>query len=116
MVHAIGDASTAEILSDGLFGISLNAINLSRNVEYYQWTEQSKEEKKEKIGGGQEITTTYTYSKKWVSSPINSSEFADPDYRNSNFVLTTIEPNQIVADVVDFGTYKLPSLSQERYK
>ena len=48
MVHAIGDASTAEILSDGLFGISLNAINLSRNVEYYQWTEQSKEEKKEK--------------------------------------------------------------------
>ena len=108
MVHAIGDASTAEILSDGLFGISLNAINLSRNVEYYQWTEQSKEEKKEKIGGGQEITTTYTYSKKWVSSPINSSDFADPDYKNSNFVLTTIESNQIVADVVDFGAYKLP--------
>ncbi len=108
MIHAIGEASTSEVLSDGLFGISLNAINLSRSVEYYQWTEQSKEEKKEKIGGGQEITTTYTYSKKWVSSPINSSEFADPDYQNSNFVLTTIESNQVVANVVEFGAYKLP--------
>ena len=108
MIHATGDASTSEILTDGLFGISLNAINLSRNVEYYQWTEQSKEEKKEKIGGGQEITTTYTYSKKWVSSPVNSSEFADPAYRDTNFVLTTIEDNQVVADLVDFGAYKLP--------
>lgn len=108
MIHATGDASTAEILTDNLFGISLNAINLSRNVEYYQWTEHSKEEKKEKIGGGQEITTTYTYSKEWVSSPINSSEFADPSYQNSNFVLTTIDSKQVVADVVDFGAYKLP--------
>jgi hypothetical protein len=48
MIHAIGEASTTEVLNDGLFGISLNAINLSRNVEYYQWTEQSKEEKKRK--------------------------------------------------------------------
>lgn len=108
MIHAIGEASTTEVLNDRLFGISLNAINLSRNVEYYQWTEQSKEEKKEKIGGGQEITTTYTYSKKWVSSPVNSSEFADPAYRDTNFVLTTIEDNQVVADLVDFGAYKLP--------
>lgn len=84
MVHACGFADTGDILTDGQFGISVNAVKLIRNAEFYQWVEHSSSTTKDKIGGGQETVTTYTYSKEWVSGPVNSSEFEDPDYKGIN--------------------------------
>ena len=75
MVHATGYADTKDILTDGQFGISVNAIKLIRSTEFYQWVEHTSTTTKDKIGGGQETVTTYTYSKEWVSSPVNSSSF-----------------------------------------
>ena len=84
------------------------AIKLNRKVEYYQWIENSKSETRDKIGGGQETVTTYTYESKWVDKPVKSSEFKDPEYKNLNFVLTTIEEKDQLADNVTFGAYTLP--------
>ena len=77
MIHASGFAGTEDILADDDFDISLNAVKLIRSTEYYQWVEHTKTETKDKVGGGQETITTYTYSKEWVSSPVNSSSFED---------------------------------------
>ena len=109
MIHATGLATTNDILTDGQFDISRNAIKLIRNTEYYQWVEHTQTETKDKVGGGQETITTYTYSKEWVSSPQNSSSFEDPDYRGiDNDVLLRVEDRTMTAQNVRFGAYTFP--------
>jgi hypothetical protein len=96
------------MLTDGDFGISEQAISLIRKVEYYQWVEQTKQERKDKLGGSEEITTTYTYKKEWTSSPVNSADFKDPKYQNLNFTLMEVQNDQKWAENVTFGAYTLP--------
>ena len=67
---------------------------------------QTKE--REKIGGGKETTTTYTYEKKWVDKPVNSAEFKDPQYQSANKVLSEVEDKSEMASNVTFGAYTLP--------
>ena len=101
-------ATTEDSLSDAQFGIGAKAIALRRTVEYYQWVEHSQTKKEDKLGGKEVTTTTYTYSKQWVSSPVQSSQFHDPAYQNKNTVLTTVEEAEQYAENVTFGAYKLP--------
>jgi len=108
LIHATAVAKTDELLTDPDYGVTVNAVRLVRDVEYYQVVEHSTSETKDKIGGGQETTTTYTYSKEWVSGPIDSGSFKDPDYQSSNFVRTTVPDNTVTAEKVDFGAYVLP--------
>ena len=106
-VHATGVAVTADTLRDAAFGIAVNAMKLNRHVEYYQWTQQSSSEKKDKLGGSTETTTTYTYEPAWCSSPVNSNDFKDPDYQGKNFVWRVIEEAGQNAQNVTFGAYRL---------
>ena len=108
MIHATALADTKDVLTDGEFGLSETAISLIRTVEYYQWEEDSTTETKDKLGGGQERTTIYTYQKGWVSSPINSGAFKDEDYQSKNFILAKVEPRTQYAKNVSFGAYSLP--------
>ena len=101
-------ATTEDSLTDADFGIGAKAIALRRTVEYYQWIEHAQTKKEDKLGGKEVTTTTYTYSKQWVSSPVQSSQFHDPAYQNKNMVLTTVEEAQQYAENVSFGAYKLP--------
>ena len=100
-------ATTEDSLSDKQFGVGAKAIALHRRVEYYQWVEESNESSEDKLGGKEVTTTTYTYSKKWVSQPIESSNFKDPAYQNKNTVLTTVEESEQYAENVKFGAYQL---------
>lgn len=107
LVCATAIATTEDSLIDMQFGIGAKAISLQRKVEYYQWTEESHSESEDKLGGKEVTTTTYTYRKEWVGAPVESSEFSDPQYRQKNFVLTTVEDNDLWAEDVAFGAYKL---------
>ena len=100
-------ATTEDSLSDQQFGIGAKAISLRRSVEYYQWVEHAQEKKEDKLGGKEVTTTTYTYSKEWVSRPIESGQFKDPAYQNKNMVLTTVEDAEQYAENVSWGAYKL---------
>ena len=100
-------ATTEDSLSDKLFGVGAKAIALHRRVENYQWVEESNETSEDKLGGKEVTTTTYTYSKKWVSRPVESSDFKDPAYQNKNTILTTVEEDDQYAENVSFGAYKL---------
>lgn len=109
MIHASGLATTEDVLTDGQFGISLNAIKLIRSAEYYQWVQHEHSETKDKVGGGQETITTYTYSKEWVSTPVSSSSFEDPQYRGiNNEILLKVENQTKQAQNVTFGAYSFP--------
>ena len=48
LVCATAMATTDDVLTDTQFGISENAIGLSRSVEYFQWVEHKQEEKEDK--------------------------------------------------------------------
>ena len=110
LVHAAGPVETNDILEDPIFGLSINAIRLERTVEFYQWTEQSQSETKQKLGGGEETVTTYTYSARWTSSPVDSSQFKDPKAReeNRNAILAPMQNLKVQATNVTFGAYRLP--------
>lgn len=113
LVHMNGAAVTDEVLTDPTFGVSsiVPAVKLNSSVEYYQYVENKKEEHRDKVGGGEEVITTYTYEKKWVSSLVNSSNFADPDYQRANNRQPILTPdnNQVEAQTVTFGAYTLPN-------
>ncbi|MBR6002724.1 MAG: TMEM43 family protein, partial [Bacteroidales bacterium] len=111
MVHAFGFADTEESLYDAQFQVGREkTIKLSRDVEFYQVQEHQHSETHDKVGGGQETVTTYTYDTDWVSSPINSANFSDPDYRDVNYVLLEVEDADFQAENVSFGAYKLPDM------
>ena len=44
LIHGVSKALTIDTLRDGMFDVCVNAVNLSREVEYYQWVENSKTE------------------------------------------------------------------------
>jgi len=100
-------ATTEDSLTDAQFGVGAKAIAIRRSVEYYQWVEHAEEKKEDKLGGKEVTTTTYTYSKEWVSRPVESAQFKDPAYQNKNMVLTTVEDAEQYAENVKFGAYKL---------
>jgi len=108
LIHASAFADTKETLTDGLFGVNETAISISRKVEYYQYEEKFSSKTRDKIGGGQETVTTYTYVKKWTSRPVASEKFNDPSYKSANFVLTIVEEKTERANDVAFGGYRLP--------
>ena len=108
VIHTTGKADTQDILRDPVFGVEINAVSLRREAEYYQWEEHEHSETRKKLGGGEETVRTYTYSKNWVSSPIDSGTFRDPAYRDSNSVLANIDDSTLWAPAVTFGAYTLP--------
>lgn len=77
LVHVSGAVTATAPLADPLFGIQQQALQLVRKVEMYQWREKSQSTTKEKIGGGKETTTTYTYEKVWSDKLIHSSGFKE---------------------------------------
>ena len=108
LIHASAFADTKDTLTDDMVGVREVAIRLDRKVEYYQWVENAQTKEREKIGGGKETTTTYTYEKKWVDKPVNSAEFKDPQYQSANKVLSEVEEREELAQNVTFGAYTLP--------
>ena len=107
LVHAVGMTWTQDFLVDPDFGFGAVAVSIERDVAYYQWVENASSRTKDKIGGGQETVTTYTYEKKWVDEPVNSSAFHDPQYQNVNKTLARYEHSRICAQHVTFGSYRL---------
>ncbi len=109
LVHVTGTAVSEEQLADDLFtGLNPKAIRLTRSVEFYQWVENEKKEKKKNVGGSETTVTTYTYSKKWVSSPVDSSSFREAGHDNQVF-FPEAEDRTLVAQSARYGAFELTS-------
>jgi len=113
LVHLAGRATTEETLTDPVLGLEVQAIKLRRVVEMYQWREHSRSETREKLGGGTETVTTYTYDKGWERRLINSSSFKKPG-GHQNPDRMPYEQWSITAREVYLGAFRLsPSLVSE---
>jgi Protein of unknown function (DUF1625). len=107
LIHGTAQAQTDEWVSDPLFGISVNAVRLNRNVRYYQWEEEVEEEEHTDSDGDTYTTTTYSYYKTWSSEPIDSDQFHRKQ-GHTNHVWLEIESLEKYADRVLWGAYTLP--------
>jgi len=106
LIHLSGEATTTEVLKDDVFDVELTALRLFREVEMYQWEENSKSEKKKKLGGGTETVTTYTYNKTWASNLIQSSDFKEKE-GHENPASMPLDDFQASAKEVTLGAYSL---------
>ena len=105
LVHMSGKADTKDVLTDDTFGISATAIRLERNVEMYQWIEESRTSEKKKLGGSVEKVTTYTYKKAWMPTAIDSSGFKEQGHDNPGMM--EFESQKMQAANVTFGAFRL---------
>jgi len=106
LIHVTGDTAVVEPLEDSLFNISETVLRLRRNIQVYEWKEKKESKSRDKIGGGKETTTTYTYEKVWASELIRSSSFKSPD-DHQNPSRLEIPKKEFVAKNATLGQFKL---------
>jgi len=87
LVHVAGaSAEGKKPLQDDRFSefkFDSKCLRISSTVEAFQWVEHEKTEKrKDNIGGGETTIKTYTYSKEWTSSKIDSTTFKQRGHEN----------------------------------
>lgn len=108
VVYGTGRLTTEDSIGDDAFGAKGVALSVNRQVEFYQWQESTRTEKKKKVGGGEETVTTYSYNKGWGSSPVDSSNFKYPD-GHENTTLLTVEDENWYAPNAHLGAYRFPT-------
>lgn len=102
LVHTTGTLVVAEPLTDPDFAITASGVRLTRNVEMYQWVENSEETTRTKLGGGTETVTTYTYAKEWKSGRVDSSGFKESGHDNPE---ATVQGTDISAPSGTMGAF-----------
>lgn len=108
VVYLSGLATTEDILHDKVFNISEKAIQLNRQVEMYQWKENTETKTEQKLGGSEQEVKTYTYNKIWSTQLIDSSEFKEQaDHQNPAEM--SIHSSKHYASQVTVGDFSLPA-------
>lgn len=106
LVHVMGAASAAAPLADPQFPVKASGLKLVRAVEMYQWRQEERSETRNKLGGGSETVTTYSYSREWSASRNDSEAFRHPEgHANPAMAFTRRE---FVAADAKLGAFALP--------
>lgn len=112
LVHMTGRADTKDVLADDVFGVSATAIKLERQVEMFQWVEDESTSEKKNMGGSVTRTTTYSYSQKWTSDVVDSSEFHEKGHDNPGAF--EFPKEEKAAANVSFGAFRLSERQIDR--
>lgn len=86
LVHLSAEVETVEGVADSVFGLAVPGLVLRRKVEVYQWEEKQTTREQEKLGGGTERVTEYSYQKTWHEGLIDSDRFEDSSHRNPDSI------------------------------
>src|SRR5690606_24195800 len=90
---------------DAEFNIEAQGVRLQRSVEMFQWVESSRTETRNKLGGGQEQVTTYSYTMDWSDRAHDSTKFKDPQDRQNPPM--AISKASFQADNATLGDFQL---------
>lgn len=106
LVHITGAVKPNGDVSDPQFGIRADgALSVRREVEMYQWVEKSESKTEKNVGGSEETTTTYSYTREWKARRIDSSNFKVPGgHENPDFAVSA---NTVTVDSADVGAFRL---------
>jgi hypothetical protein len=75
LLHVTGAVDARPEARDDATGIAVDALQLRRVVEMYQWVEKRSSKEEKKLGGGSETVTVYDYEQQWNDDPIDSDDF-----------------------------------------
>jgi hypothetical protein len=107
LVHITGQAiATAPVVDPELGASFSNTLSIVRKVEMFQWVQATSTSTKEKVGGTQETTTTYTYTKNWSETAQDSSTFGQPE-GHANPEMPYVS-NRLQANDAKIGGFALP--------
>ena len=106
LIHVTGETSVTDPLQDPIFNVSEKALRLRRNIEVYVWKEKKESKSRDKIGGGKETTTTYSYEKIWSPDLIKSSSFKSAE-DHQNPARLEIPKKEFVATDATLGQFRL---------
>ena len=106
LVHITGAVKPGAAVADPQFGIRAEgALAVRREVEMYQWVEKSESKTDKNVGGSEDTTTTYTYSREWSARRIDSSDFKVPGgHENPDFAISS---STTTVDSADVGAFRL---------
>lgn len=81
LIHVSGAVRTEKPPGDPDLNIAATpgTLRLLRQVEMYQWQEQTSSETRTRLGGGTETVTTYSYRRIWHEGRMDSGRFRQPD-------------------------------------
>lgn len=108
LIHISGRAVVGGKITDEKFSISENAVRLKRKVEMLQWAEVTGSKTRNKLGGGTETVTTYTYELQWSARQIDSAKFRHPE-GHENRPSIVIESKTVQSKNVKVGAFSLSS-------
>ena len=109
-IHVSGKtASDAETLKDNIFWVVTDNLKLKRNVEMYQWYEESHEECHDNYWWSEDCETTYTYDTKWDEDAIDSSSFYSRN-GHENPSAWEYESDERVKEPITLWAYTLSSV------
>lgn len=115
VIHFRGRAEAPDcVLRDDCFGVEqTNVLALVRNAQMYQWEQKEQTETKTNLGGSEDTTTTYSYSKGWFSDLVSSDGFVeseDPKTKEPhvNPPEWAVPPAKQYATGVKVGAFRIP--------
>ena len=85
------------VVNDSVFNVSIATAKLTRTVEIFQWQEESKEDNNGK--------RTYSYTKVWSDTLIDSSKFNDQNHSNPS--TKPFASEAFLANNVQLGAFRL---------
>jgi len=106
LVHVAGLVAVAGPVVDAEFGMRSTGLRLIRRVEMFQWIEEEESDSKRKVGGSEEKTTKYKYTRAWSSEAQDSSKFRERA-GHANPQMTYRERN-LIAPQPKIGAFTLP--------
>ncbi|BAF72953.1 TMEM43 family protein [Sulfurovum sp. NBC37-1] len=74
-----GEVKPLHEVVDPEYGVKTDGLVLQRKVQMYQWKEHTQSKSEDKLGGGTETVTTYSYTKEWSEHANNSVSFKHPE-------------------------------------
>lgn len=101
-VTVTGPLTTDALIGDPEYTAPGNYISFSRTAEMYAWVENSSSTTRDKIGGGTETVTTYTYELEWTSSPESGADFQEAGHNNPPM---TVEQGSWLAPQASVGAW-----------
>jgi hypothetical protein len=107
VVYFTGMATTNEVLSDPLLGVSVKALRVQRKVEMYQWKEDVDTKTEKETGGSVKETKTYNYTPVWSDTLIDSREFREQAGHQNPVRMPFNQANAIAGDVT-VGDFHIP--------
>ncbi|WED42735.1 TMEM43 family protein [Legionella cardiaca] len=107
VIYLSGLATTKDVLKDPILGLAKNAIGLNRTVEMYQWKQNKETRTESQMGGSQKEVTTYTYTKTWSTSLLDSSQYKE-QAGHQNPAMMPLESLHQYANTVTVGDFVLP--------